>query len=54
MNIFRAAFLILATSAIVGTTYVGYYGAGGESSDLDQSVRTASGGRAIGVLGRVK
>ncbi|MFW2545425.1 hypothetical protein ACN2XU_22585 [Primorskyibacter sp. 2E107] len=54
MNLFRVVFLILTTSAVAGTSYVSYYGAGGESADLDQSVRTGSGGGVIGVAGRVK
>jgi hypothetical protein len=48
----RAVFLILAASAIAAAAYVGYHGAGGESFDLDRSVRTGSGGAFIG--GRVK
>ncbi|WGW04655.1 hypothetical protein [Tropicibacter oceani] len=54
MTIFRVAFIVLSTAAIGGTSYVSYYGAGGESTDLDQSVRVASGGRVGGVVGRVK
>ena len=54
MSLFRAVFVILVISAVAGTAYVSYYGAGGESFDLDRSVRSASGGRVIGVGGRVK
>lgn len=54
MNLFRMAFLTFTTLAVAGTSYVSYYGAGGESSDLDQSVRRGSGGNVIGVVGRVK
>ncbi|WP_425097710.1 hypothetical protein [Tropicibacter sp. S64] len=54
MTLFRTAFVVLATLAIAGTSYVSYYGAGGESTDLDQSVRTGSAGRVVGVVGRVK
>ncbi len=52
MSVIRAVFLILTTSAIGGTSYVAYHGAGGESFDLDRSVRTGSGGVFVG--GRVK
>lgn len=50
--IVRAVFIILAASAISAAAYVGYHGSGGESFDLDRSVRTGSGGVFIG--GRVK
>lgn len=54
MSIFRAAFLVFTVLAVAGTSYVSYYGAGGESRDLDKSVRTGSGGRVIGLAGSVK
>lgn len=50
--IVRAVFVILAASAISAAAYVGWRGQGGESFDLDRSVRTGSGGAFIG--GRVK
>ena len=47
--IFRAVFLILATGALAGTAYVGYYGRGGESFDTQgPSVRAGSGGVVTG------
>ena len=50
--IIRVLFLVLSLSAIAAATYTGYYGQGGESSDLDKSIRMGSGG--LGVAGRVK
>ncbi|MCC1493232.1 hypothetical protein [Cognatishimia sp. F0-27] len=52
MSIIRVLFLVLASTAVAGTAYVGWYGQGGESFDLDRSVRTGSGGAFVG--GRVK
>lgn len=54
MTIFRFTFAAFAIAAVSGTAYISYHGAGGESSDLDKSVRSASAGRVIGVAGRVK
>ena len=50
--IIRIAFVVLALTATAGTVYVSWQGMGGESLDLDRSVRSGSGG--IGVAGRVK
>ena len=50
--IIRAVFVLLSVSAIAGAAYTGYYGMGGESLDLDKSIRASSGGSAI--IGRVK
>jgi hypothetical protein len=47
MNLFRVIFLIASVLAIGGTSYVGYYGYGMQSHDLDRSVRTGSGGTFI-------
>lgn len=50
--IIRVFFVVLSLAAIGGATYTGYYGQGGESTDLDKSIRTGSG---IGVVNaRVK
>ena len=48
----RAVFILFAAASIAGASYVGFYGIGGESADLDRSVRAGSGGN--GVIGRVK
>lgn len=53
MNPIRLAFIILTVAVVAGAGYAGFYGQGGESVDLDKSVRTGSGGY-IGVGGRVK
>ena len=50
--ILRAAFVILSLAAIGGATYAGWHGHGGESTDLDKSIRAGSGGSALS--GRVK
>ncbi|MBS0126601.1 hypothetical protein [Thetidibacter halocola] len=50
--ILRVAFIVLALAAIGGAAYTGYYGRGGESSDLDKSIRAGSGGAVL--TGRVK
>jgi hypothetical protein len=50
--IIRAAFVILSLAVIGGAAYTGWYGQGGESLDLDKSIRTGSGG-VVGI-GRVK
>lgn len=47
MNLFRLVFLVLATGAIAGTSYVAYQGHGGESRDLDRSIRAVSAGRGL-------
>lgn len=53
MNLFRITFLTLATLALVGTTYVSWYGYGGEDTDISRSIRDGS--RGAGALaGRVK
>ncbi|MGR3621370.1 hypothetical protein [Pseudophaeobacter sp.] len=52
MTLFRLVFLLLSAFAIVGTTYVAYQGHGGESRDLDRSIRAVSAGR--GLNGTVK
>ena len=52
--LFRAVFLIAALALTAGTAYVGWFGVGGASLDLDTSpsIRAGSGGAVIG--GRVK
>lgn len=45
MNLFRVVFLVMSGLSIAGATYVSFHGYGGESSDLDTSIRAASGGR---------
>ncbi|KIC20289.1 hypothetical protein [Leisingera sp. ANG-Vp] len=45
MNLFRIIFLVMSGVSIAGATYVSYHGYGGESRDLDTSIRAASGGR---------
>ncbi|EBA18153.1 spermidine synthase [Roseobacter sp. SK209-2-6] len=52
MSIFRLVFLLLSALAITGTTYAAYLGHGGESRDLDRSIRAVSAGR--GLNGSVK
>lgn len=52
MTVFRLIFLLLSASAIAGTSYVAYQGYGGESRDLDRSIRAVSAGR--GLNGSVK
>ncbi len=55
MSLFRTVFLVITVTAIAGTAYVSYHGYGRQSTDLDASVRTGSGGvRGVGVIGRVK
>lgn len=51
--IFRTVFIVLTIAAIGGTGYASYYGMGRQSTDLDRSIRTGSGGNFIGT-GRVK
>lgn len=46
MNLFRIIFLTMSAVSIAGATYVSYQGYGGESRDLDTSIRAASGGRS--------
>ncbi|MDA7425947.1 hypothetical protein [Thalassococcus lentus] len=53
MSFVRIVFIVFATTAIAATAYVGYHGAGGESFDLDRSVRAGSGGTFVGG-GRIK
>ena len=53
MSFVRIVFITIAAFAVAATAYVGYHGAGGESFDLDRSVRTGSGGAIIGG-GRIK
>ncbi|UWQ75320.1 hypothetical protein [Leisingera sp. M658] len=45
MNLFRVIFLVMSGISIAGAAYVSYQGYGGESRDLDTSIRAASGGR---------
>ncbi|WP_264211273.1 hypothetical protein [Leisingera thetidis] len=45
MNLFRIVFLVMSGLSIAGTAFVSYHGYGGESRDLDTSIRAASGGR---------
>lgn len=53
MHPIRILFVVFTLAAMSGVTYAAYYGRGGESSDLDRSVRIGSGG--VGALaGRVK
>ncbi|WP_194287203.1 hypothetical protein [Tritonibacter aquimaris] len=52
MNLFRIIFLIMATTTVAGASYLSYHGIGGESRDVSNSIRAASGGR--GFSGNVK
>ncbi|WP_037309723.1 hypothetical protein [Ruegeria halocynthiae] len=54
MNLFRIVFLILSTTAVAATGYVAWQGYGGESRDLDTSVRVGSGGGGYYRANRVK
>ncbi|GAA6196849.1 hypothetical protein [Pseudophaeobacter sp.] len=47
MMLFRLVFVVLSGLAIAGTTYVAYLGHGGESRDLDRSIRAVSAGRGL-------
>lgn len=47
MTVFRLLFVLLSAAAISGTTYVAYLGHGGESRDLDRSIRAVSAGRGL-------
>ncbi|EAQ47005.1 spermidine synthase [Roseobacter sp. MED193] len=47
MILFRLIFVLLSATAIAGTTYVAYLGHGGESRDLDRSIRAVSAGRGL-------
>jgi hypothetical protein len=55
--IFRVLFITLSSLALIGVGYAGYYGHGGESSDVSAqkraSVRIGSGG-GYNAGGRVK
>ncbi|MEP2715708.1 hypothetical protein [Pseudophaeobacter sp.] len=52
MMMFRLVFVLIAGSAIAGTTYFSYLGHGGASSDVDRSIRAVSAGRFVN--GRIK
>ncbi|EAQ04178.1 hypothetical protein OB2597_08549 [Pseudooceanicola batsensis HTCC2597] len=54
MMVLRILFLAIGLSAIAGTAWLGYYGIGRDSTDLDRSVRAGSAGRVIGTGGRIK
>ncbi|MGB2201421.1 hypothetical protein [Pseudooceanicola atlanticus] len=54
MPLIRIVFLAVGLAAIGTTTWMGYYGIGAESADLDTSVRAGSAGRVIGTGGRIK
>jgi hypothetical protein len=47
MILFRLIFVLFSAVAIAGTTYVAYLGHGGESRDLDRSIRAVSAGRGL-------
>jgi hypothetical protein len=47
MTVFRVIFVLLSAAAIIGTSYVAYLGHGGESRDLDRSIRAVSAGRGL-------
>lgn len=54
MMILRILFVVLGITAIAWTGWLGYYGIGRDSTDLDRSVRAGSAGRVIGTGGRIK
>ena len=54
MTVFRILFLIVGLSAIAGAAWLGYYGVGRDSSDLDRSVRAGSAGRVSPGVGERK
>ncbi|GAA6162067.1 hypothetical protein NBRC116589_42410 [Ruegeria sp. HU-ET01832] len=54
MNLFRAIFIVISTTAIASVGYVAWHGYGAESRDLDTSVRVGSGGGGYYRTGRVK
>jgi len=43
----RAFFLLLGALSIAGASWLGYHGVGGESPDLNRSVRVGSGGNGF-------
>ena len=43
----RIAFLTTATLLSLGAGYLGYMGIGGESTDLDRSIRVGSSGNSF-------
>jgi hypothetical protein len=47
MNAFRIVFLAGALLTTAGAGYLSYRGIGGESADLDRSVRLGSGGNTF-------
>lgn len=47
MTLVRIIFLVTAAGATLGAGYLGYKGIGGESSDLDRSIRVGSGGNSF-------
>ncbi|WP_377193888.1 hypothetical protein [Ruegeria meonggei] len=54
MTVFRIAFILISTVAVAATGYVSYHGYGGESRDLDRSVRVGSDGGGYYRANRVK
>ncbi|MBT8153186.1 hypothetical protein KMP13_04640 [Epibacterium ulvae] len=52
MNLFRIIFLVMSCAIVAGASYLSYNGIGGESRDISNSIRAASGGRGFG--GNVK
>ncbi|MCZ4268434.1 hypothetical protein HGE68_02880 [Rhodobacteraceae bacterium R_SAG6] len=54
MNLFRIVFLSLSFVAICVASYASYKGYGGESRDLDRSIRLGSGGGGYLNSNRVK
>lgn len=47
MTLVRIVFLVAASCATLGAGYLGYKGIGGESTDLDRSIRVGSGGNSL-------
>ncbi|WP_170400939.1 hypothetical protein [Ruegeria arenilitoris] len=54
MTAFRIIFLLISAAAVGATGYVTYNGYGGESRDLDRSVRVGSDGGGYYRSNRVK
>jgi hypothetical protein len=47
MSAFRIVFLVGSLLTTAGAGYLSYSGVGGESTDLDRSVRLGSGGNSL-------
>lgn len=48
MSAFRIVFLVGALLTTAGASYLAYRGVGGESNNVDRSVRLGSGGNSSG------